>query len=370
MTMKVVLVTNGPAPYRIPALNKTAATPGIHLHVIFCCHREPNRGWNLPAIEFDCTYLRERFTTVNGRYIHNNPDVIAALRRLAPDVVITDGFNPTHLYAFAYAWFKRLKHVPMTDGTYQSEKALSVIHKRIRRIVFAKSHAFVSAAMGGKQLYESYGIPGERCFRSCLCVGNSHFLDHGAHENDRFDFIFCGRIEPEKAPLFALDVALEVANRLARKVKILFVGAGSLEQQAKDKAASNPDLLEARFHGFARQDDLPALYRSAKVFLFPTLADVWGVVANEACASGLPVLVSPHAGVAGELVLDGQNGYICDLDASLWAERAIVLLTRPDIYRDFSERSLSLVSGFNFDDASRGIVAACRYAASHPNPSA
>jgi glycosyltransferase involved in cell wall biosynthesis len=366
MNVKIVLVTNGPVPYRIPALNKMAATSGIDLHVIFCCEREPNRGWSLPPIEFDSTYLRERITTINGRYIHNNPDVIGALRRLAPDMIITDGFNPTHLYAFAYAAFRRLRHVTMTDGTYESERTLSPVHRLVRRFVYARSHAFVSASMGGTKLYESYGIPADRCFTACLCVENSDFWYDGAHEDARFDFIFCGRIEPVKGPLFALDVALQVARRLSRKVTILFVGAGSLKQRVQETAARYPDLLEARFHGFARQDDLPALYRSAKVFLFPTEWDPWGVVANEACAAGLPVLVSPHAGVAGELVLDGQNGYICDLDAGLWAERAIVLLARPDIYRDFSERSRSLVSTFTFDDAAHGIVTACRYA-SHKN---
>jgi glycosyltransferase involved in cell wall biosynthesis len=370
MTVKIVLVTNGPVPYRIPALNIMAATPGISLHVIFCCQREPNRGWSLPPIEFDCTYLRERITTVNGRYIHNNPDVIRALRRLAPEVVITNGFNPTYLYAFAYAWFKRLRHVTMTDGTYESEKTLSLIHRLIRRLVYARTHAFLSASMGGTKLYESYGIPGDRCFTACLCVENADFGHDGAPPNDRFDFIFCGRIEPVKGPLFALDVALEVARRLSRKVKILFVGSGSLEQRVRDTAAMYPDLLEAKVHGFAAQNDLPALYRSAKVFMFPTQWDPWGVVANEACAAGLPVLVSPHAGVAGELVLDGQNGYICGLDVGLWAERAIVLLTRPEIYRDFSERSRSLVSKFTFENASRGIVAACRYATSPQNTTA
>jgi glycosyltransferase involved in cell wall biosynthesis len=369
MSIKIVLVTNGPAPYRIPALNKAAATPGIRLHVIFCCKREPNRGWNLPSIEFDCTYLRERITTVRGRYIHNNPDVLAALRRQAPDVVITDGFNPTHLYAFAYSWLKRLKHVTMTDGTFDSEMALSGVHRAVRRFVYARSHAFVSAAMGGKKLYESYGIAGDRCFRACLCVKNSDFGHEGAHQNAPFDFIFCGRIEPVKAPLFALDVALEAARRLSRKVKILFVGSGSQEQQVRDQAARYSDLLETKFHGFARQDELPALYRSARVFLFPSLTDPWGVVANEACASGLPVLVSPHAGVAGELVLDGENGYVCALDVKLWAERAIVLLTRPDLYHDFSERSRLLVSDFTFDDAARGIVTACRFATSHKDTS-
>jgi glycosyltransferase involved in cell wall biosynthesis len=367
MTVNIVLVTNGPVPYRIPALNKMAAMPGISLHVIFCCKREPNRNWSLPPMEFACTYLRERITTVHGRYIHNNPDVMAALGRLSPDVVITNGFNPTYLYAFAYATYKRLSHVTMTDGTYESEKTLSVIHRLIRRVVYAKTHAFLSASNGGTKLYESYGIPGARCFTACLCVENSDFRGAGGHENEDFDFIFCGRIEPVKGPLFALDVVIEVARRLSRKVKILFVGAGSLEQRVQDTAALYPHLLEARFHGFARQNELPALYRSAKIFMFPTEWDPWGVVANEACAAGLPVLVSPHAGVAGELVLDGQNGYVCSLDVGLWAERAMALLTRPDLYRAFSERSYALVSKFTFEEAALGIVAACRHAASRKN---
>jgi glycosyltransferase involved in cell wall biosynthesis len=105
------------------------------------------------------------------------------------------------------------------------------------------------------------------------------------------------------------------------------------------------------------------LYRSARIFIFPTLWDPWGVVANEACAAGLPILVSPHAGVAGELVLNGENGFICDLDVSLWADRAMLLLTQPDIYRKFSDRSRSLVSKYTFDEASSGIVTACRFAA-------
>jgi glycosyltransferase involved in cell wall biosynthesis len=316
-------------------------------------------------MKFEHTYLRERITTIKGRYIHNNPDVILTLRRLAPDVIITDGFNPTHLYAFGYAMVKRLPHVAMTDGTIDSEKSLSRIHKAVRRFVYSKSHAFVWASRGGKKLYESYGILDDHCFQSCLCIDNSIYFQEEQQDKEQkeFDFIFCGRIEAVKNPLFALDVALEVANRLKRKVKVLFVGAGGLEEDVKQKAALHPDLLEATFNGFAKQHDLPGLYRSARLFIFPTLWDPWGVVANEACAAGLPILVSPHAGVAGELVLDGQNGFICDLDVNLWADRAILLLTQPDIYRKFSDRSRSLVSKYTFDDASSGIVTACRFAA-------
>jgi glycosyltransferase involved in cell wall biosynthesis len=171
-----------------------------------------------------------------------------------------------------------------------------------------------------------------------------------------------------KNPLFALDVALAAANKLGRKVNILFVGSGSLEPQLKAAAALRPDLAEATFHGFARQSELPDLYRSARLFLFPTLYDVWGVVGNEACAAGLPVLVSPHAGVAGELVMNFENGFICNLDVDLWANRAVLLLTREELWQHFSRRSLALVRQYNFDNAALGFLNACRFAASVPAP--
>jgi glycosyltransferase involved in cell wall biosynthesis len=359
----IALVTNGPAPYRIPVLNKIADTPGIRLHVIYCCRREPNRGWNLPPIKHACTFLREHIVKLRDSYIHNNVDVVSTLRRVAPDVIVTTGFNPTHLYAFGYALLKRLPHVAMTDGTFDSEQTLSAVHRAIRRFVYARTQAFVAASLGGRKLYASYRISANRCFNSCLCVENSVYLPE-SNQPPRFDLMFCGQIEPRKNPAFALQVAAEVAQRLQRRVRILFVGAGSLELQLKNLARRHSDLVEASFNGFAAQDDLPALYQSARVFLFPSRHDPWGVVANEACAAGLPVLVSPHAGVAGELVLDEQNGFVCELDLGRWADRAVLLLTRPAMYKEFSERSREFVSRYTFDRASDGILSACRLAVS------
>lgn len=360
--LKIAIITNIPAPYRIPIYQRIAKTTGVSLQVIFCSQREPNRQWNLPAMDFAHTFLRQRFVTVNERYIHNNFDVISSLKQSTPDVVITTGFNPTHLYAFAYALFQGCAHVPMTDGNYVSEQTLSALHRSIRRFVYARSKAFVSASMGGQMLYKSYGMPLEHCFKSHLCIDNEAFCPDMQHAQKPFDFIFCGRIESVKNPYFALKVVLEVAHRLNRKVRILFVGSGDHEAIVKKEAALWPHLVDAVFSGFAAQHELPHLYKSARLFLFPSLGDAWGVVANEACAAGLPVIVSPYAGVAGELVLDGENGFVCELDVSLWAERATFILTRPDVYQRFSDRSRSLVSEYTFDHAAEGLLAACRFA--------
>lgn len=360
--LKIALITNNPPPYRIPIFQKISQFPGVSLHVIFCCKREPYRYWDLPPLEFNHTFLRERFVRWGDRYIHNNIDVISSLKKFSPDVIVTDGFNPTYLYAFGYALVNGLPHIPFTDGTYASEQTFSVLHRSVRRFVFARSKAFISASLGGQRLYESYGIAPEHCFISCLCIDNAAFAQKPERDEKIFDFIFCGRIEQAKNPHFALNVALDVANRLHRKISILFVGSGSEEESVKKAAALRPDLIHAEFSGFATQNNLPSLYRSARVFLFPTQGDVWGIVANEACAAGLPVIVSPHAGVVDELVLDGENGFVCELDVSLWAERAASLLTQQDTYQKFSKRSSAIVDNFTFDDAATGFVNACKHA--------
>lgn len=365
---KIALVTNEPPPYRIPVFQRIARTPGVDLRVIFCARREPNRHWDLPPLEFEHEFLKERIRTVKGRYIHNNPDVIAALRRFAPDVVVTDGFNPTQLYAFGYAAVKGIPHVPLTDGTLLSEQALSGVHRMVRRVVFARSHAFLSASMGGQHLYESYGIASQSCFKSYLCIDNDAYLRAAAGVEKRYDLVFCGRVVPEKGPLFALRVAIETARLLGRRVSLLVVGSGSEEARVKEAAAQYADLVETHFHGFAKQKELPGLYASARLFLFPTHADVWGVVANEACAAGLPVIVSPHAGVAGELVIDGDNGYVCELDAMLWADRTAQLLSDDALREKFARRSLVLVREYSFDNAAAGLVDACRHALAVAEP--
>jgi glycosyltransferase involved in cell wall biosynthesis len=46
---------------------------------------------------------------------------------------------------------------------------------------------------------------------------------------------------------------------------------------------------------------MASFYRSADVLVFPTMEDVWGLVANEGVLTGIPVLCSKYAGCAPEL---------------------------------------------------------------------
>lgn len=292
--------------------------------------------------------------------MHSDPGIWSLLNQLRPDVVITTGFIPTYLFAFVWAVMHGVPHVAMTDGTAQSEKSLSWLHRLVRRMVFARSAVFVGACEGSGDLFRQYGVPVNRIHTSQLCADNNHFSQPQSAKP--VDFVFCGRFMTSKRPLFAMAVAKEVAIRLGRQTSIDFVGNGVMESEMRGYAAQISDFVDVRFHGYATQAELPSRYADARIFLFPTEGDVWGVVANEACATGLPVIVSPHAGVAGELVLDGANGYVRALDVAQWAEAAVSLLTDGALYRRFSQSSRERVAEYTFGHAARGLEDAIRQA--------
>ena len=66
------------------------------------------------------------------------------------------------------------------------------------------------------------------------------------------------------------------------------------------------------FAGFRQIEELPAFYSGAGAFVHPALEEPWGLVINEAMASGLPVLSSRNVGAAEELVVEGKTGYLFD----------------------------------------------------------
>jgi glycosyltransferase involved in cell wall biosynthesis len=146
------------------------------------------------------------------------------------------------------------------------------------------------------------------------------------------------------------------------KVSVLVIGDGNLRVPFLNSLKGiGVDLTYA---GFVAQDELPHYYSQAKLLLFTTRNDPWGVVANEALASGTPVITTPYAGVANDLVIDGMNGYVIDIDAVSWATKITDLLQNEPLLEKMRLCAVKSVEGFNFDDAARGIIAASECAAS------
>jgi glycosyltransferase involved in cell wall biosynthesis len=360
--LRLAVVTNIPAPYRVPVYNRIAADPDFEFLAIYAAQREPDRKWDLPTLEHRHVFLSERMIERGGRFIHHNPDVWGALAAFRPDVVVTTGFNPTHLIAWAYTLVHRCRHVAMTDGTDQSEAKLSVLHRLVRRLVFITSSSFVVASQGGRRLLRRYGVSDSRIHSSPLCANTAvDWTEAGVAERD-IDLLFSGRLVGIKNAGFALDVAAGVATRLGRRVHLALLGDGPLAPDLRRQAAALADRVQVTFAGHVAQTEIPGWFMRSHLFLFPSQWDPWGVVANEACLAGVPVLVSPHAGVADELVREGVNGRVLPLESSRWVEAAVELLSDQAIHARMAAAAREAVQPYNFDNAAFGITDAAAQA--------
>ncbi|MGD0959414.1 MAG: glycosyltransferase family 4 protein [Methylomonas sp.] len=360
-TIKAVIVTNVPAPYRVPVWRRVAEAEGIELELIFCAPAHIDTATRPDDYGFSMHFLSGRYFAMQRRFMHYDLNVWSLLNRLKPDVVITTGYIPTFLFAFAWAYRHGVPHIAMNDGTVESERRLTTLHRWIRKLVYRHSDAFVGACAASRALFKQYGIPPERIHLSYLCADNDKFTCPPA--DNPADFIFCGRFISHKRPLFAIQVAYHTAMRLGRKTVIDFVGSGIMEAELHDFAAKYSQYVDCRFQGYATQQELPHRYAAARIFLFPSEWDPWGVVANEACAAGLPVIVSPYPGVVNELLIDGFNAYVRDLDIELWVNAAVDLLSDETLYRRFSDNARSRVATYSYDNSALGLINAINQAA-------
>ncbi len=354
--LAAVLVTNMPVPYR-ERVHEVVARQLDGYHVLYAVPREPNRQWHVEPGSYQHAFLRKAVLPYRDGYIYANLDIWSALDKLDPAVVITTGFSPTFLLAFAWARRRGRAHIPFTDGSLRSERDLSALHFALRRWVFGQSQAFVGASRHALDLYRHYGAPDTGLFRSYLCADNDRYARFVGAPAE-FDVVFSGQLIPRKHPLFFADV-LTLLKRRKPNLRALVLGDGP--ERARLLAALAANRVDHHYAGFVTQRELPAFYARARVMLFPTKKDPWGVVANEANAAGLPVITSPHAGAAGDLVLHGENGYVLDLKRELWAEHTWHLLSNEPLRRAMSRRGLARVREYNYDAAASGIVAAVRH---------
>ncbi|KQS30677.1 glycosyltransferase family 4 protein [Dyadobacter sp. Leaf189] len=350
---KLVYLTNVPAPYRERMHEILGEYSSISYSVIYCAKLEPNRDWKLDYGNYEKYFLKEKSKT----FKHNNLNVWPLLNNLDPDIVLITGFNPTMLYGVIWALLRGRKLIVSLDGTYQSEKDYSIFHKLVRRFIFPFTKAFVGPSNGSAELFKSYGVNENAIFKSTLCIDNSRFKSPEIKSRE-YDIMFSGQLIARKMPDFFIEVASEL-KKTRPALKVLLVGDGPLRQSVL--ARMDELKLDYVFTGFLDQQSLYSCYPKAKLFLFPTLHDPWGIVANEACASGTPVITCSNAGAADDLVINGENGYILPLDVKIWAEHIEKLLSNENLIQQFSDRAVRKVQSYNHFQAAQGILDAVSF---------
>jgi glycosyltransferase involved in cell wall biosynthesis len=111
-------------------------------------------------------------------------------------------------------------------------------------------------------------------------------------------------------------------------------------------------------------DAVAETYVAADVFALLSTRETWGVVVNEAAASGLPLVLSNRVGAAYDLLRDGQNGVLVPADDVAATTAALARLAADRRFRgQAGRRSLELVREWGYEPSVESFVAAVREAA-------
>jgi glycosyltransferase involved in cell wall biosynthesis len=139
-------------------------------------------------------------------------------------------------------------------------------------------------------------------------------------------------------------------------IALLIVGEGP-ERKSLEKRAQN--LPQVFFLGFRDWDDLPRFYAAADLFVLPSVREQWGLVVNEAMASGLPVVATRKVGAAQDLIIEGQSGYsVPENDAEALASAIDRACQSEERLRTMGERAQKLIEGWNYDATLSGFYQA------------
>jgi glycosyltransferase involved in cell wall biosynthesis len=260
----------------------------------------------------------------------------SALDKIQPDVVVIPGWSDfAALASLAWCVRNRMPAVVMSDSTEWDERRVPWKEWPKSQIVKMCSSALV-AGTPHKDYLVKLGMSQEWIFLGYDAVDNRYFEDKAVEVRsqssvvrDQFGlpsspfFLASARfIEKKNQP--RLLEAYAHYRQLASNSSILnpqsstapwdlaLLGDGPLRSSILNLRSSLG--LDASVHlpGFKQYNDLPAYYGLASAFVHASTTEQWGLVVNEAMASGLPVLISNRCGCAADLVQEGVNGFTFD----------------------------------------------------------
>jgi 1,2-diacylglycerol 3-alpha-glucosyltransferase len=258
-----------------------------------------------------------------------------ALREADPVVAMIPGWaTPASLIALEWCLQNQRPAVVMSESNAFDEQRYALAES-IKRIVVS----LFSAGLAGGQLQMEYlialGLPRNRVFTGYDVVDNEHFRQNGEEVRSQASearrkyglpenyFLASARFVPKKN-LPTLICAYARYRQLAGNRDdgqrtthngpwdLVLLGDGLLRA---DLCRLISDLrLDGHVHlpGFVQYRELPAYYALADVFVHASITEQWGLVVNEAMATGLPVIVSNRCGCVPDLVVEGKNGFTFD----------------------------------------------------------
>jgi glycosyltransferase involved in cell wall biosynthesis len=167
--------------------------------------------------------------------------------------------------------------------------------------------------------------------------------------------LYAGGLQPRKNLTRLLEAYSTVRRRIPVPPLVLAGGRSPHAEELAERARQMEIAGAVMFPGHVREDLLPALYRSAALFVYPSLYEGFGLPVLEAMASRTPVVTSDRSGMAE---VGGDAALLVDPESVEQLTSALQrLLAEPDLRRALAERGLARSRRFSWHNAAQQTAA-------------
>ncbi len=170
--------------------------------------------------------------------------------------------------------------------------------------------------------------------------------------------LFVGAVEARRNIETLLRAAARLQNEAGLVLPVVIAGALTAHVQSLWQLAEELQLQSVKWLGYVPDEDLARLYSAADVYVYPSIAEGFGLTVLEAMACGCPVIcsnVDSLPEVAGEACI-----LLAPHDVDGFADAMRRVWTQPPLAAELRTRGLERAAKFSWTSMAETVIQVCR----------
>lgn len=348
---KILVITSNIAPYRLRWEEELAKY--FEVTIAYTKDSEHDRDARFLKHKSDiCKIIK-----LNNPNDKDDPicfDVIKLLKENNSSFVLFDGYGlKTNLLGMLYYKIKGKRRFVNVDGYPLGEPDSKIKSALLKYIIKHMCTDFFCSSEQTKNHLIELGAKEDRiCVHNFSSITLDRIVDKPLTKNEKIDIRRKLGIETEKKIVFGcgqfiprkrFEDLIEAVKKCNSDCELFILGGKPTEEYLK----LVDDNKNIHFIDFVPPEDVDNYYKMSDLFVLSSQTDVWGLVLNEAMASGIPVISSDNC-IAGISMIDG-NGIVYktgDVDA---LSKAIDHCLADENNKEMSKKSIEISKNYNIE---------------------
>jgi glycosyltransferase involved in cell wall biosynthesis len=278
------------------------------------------------------------------------------INEINPDVVIA-GSIVFFAGALGLRWAKNNhKKFIMFDDAKPSQIKRNFFVQWVKDLITMQIDGLWLPSKDYDEAYRKFIDKDSLVFYGYNCIDNDLFKFRAKREMDFTTIICVARLVPIKNIDYLLR-AWKLIEKRRPNYRLVIIGDGP-EFVNLNELTLHMGLKTIVFLGAVNNSDIPTYFYNSAAFVLPSLSESWGLVVNEAMASGLPILISNKINASNTLLKEGINGFGFEpSNVKNIAEKIISFIDLGiEEKRKMSENSSKIISSMNYQNMGKELV--------------